>query len=74
MQWYNRTVEWRPRKFIKTLHEIKNTIEENNLHRSKKLTGIDKKMSFKILNTKSSKSNTRYEIFKEIKEKCLSSN
>ena len=44
MQWYNRTVKWQPRKFIKTLHVIKNTIEENNLHRSKKLIDVDKKL------------------------------
>ena len=71
MQWYNRTVEWRPRKFIKTLHGIKNTTEENNLHRSKKLIDVDKKLSYKILNTKSSDSITKYETFKEVKRKMF---
>ena len=45
LQWYNRTVEWRPRKFVKTLHEIKNTITETKLHRSKKLVDVNKKIS-----------------------------
>ena len=71
MQWYNRTVEWRPRKFIKTLHIIKNTIEKNNLHSSKKLIDVNKKISYKILNTKSSDSITTYETFKEVKRKMF---
>ena len=64
-------MEWRPRKFIKTLHGIKNTTEENNLHRSKKLIDVDKKLSYKILNAKSSDSITTYETFKEVKRKMF---
>ena len=71
MQWYNRTVKWQLRKFIKILHGIKNTTEENNLHRSKKLIDVDKKLSYKILNNKSSNSITIYETFKEVKRKMF---
>ena len=57
MQWYNRTVEWRPRKFIKTLKT--------------QPIDVDKKLLYKILNTKSSDSITTYETFKEVKRKMF---
>ena len=50
MSFYNITVEDDNRKFIKSLHKIRNDLKEENLKRFNNFDNIDKHLSYKILN------------------------
>ena len=48
--WYNIKVEMGTRKFTKLLNQTRRCLESENLKRIEKLSNIDKKISYKILN------------------------
>src|SRR5205085_11953983 len=48
--WYNITIENNPRKFVKTLYQIRNEELADNLKRMKRFEDANKKISYKILN------------------------
>ena len=48
--WYNIKVEMGARKFTKILNQTRRSLESENLKRIEKLSNIDKKISYKILN------------------------
>jgi len=51
LNWYNTTVEENNRYFVKKLNKIRREIDESNLKRFKNLSNLDKKLSYKILNS-----------------------
>ena len=68
--WYNITIESNPRSFVKSLYQIRNEELADNLHRMKKFEKANKKLSYKILNTKIDQENKgNYESFKDARFK-----
>ena len=50
MSFYNITVKDNNRRFIKSLHKIRNDLKEESLKRFNNFDNIDKHLSYKILN------------------------
>ena len=64
--WYNITIENNPRSFVKTLYQIRDEELADNLQRMKKFEKANKKLSYKILNTRIEQENKSYhESFKD---------
>ena len=61
------------RKFTKILNQTRRSLESENLKRIEKLSNIDKKMSYKILNANRDNTTTgrQYLTFKENKKKAF---
>ena len=71
--WYNIKVEMDARKFTKILNQTKRSLESENLKRIEKLSNIDKKISYKILNANRDNTSTgrQYLTFKENRRKAF---
>src|SRR2546423_14752425 len=73
ISWYNIKVEMGARKFTKLLNQTRRSLESENLKRIEKLSNIDKKISYKILNANRDNTSTgrQYLTFKENRRKAF---
>jgi len=71
--WYNIKVEMGARKFTKLLNQTRRSLESENLKQIEKLSNIDKKISYKILNANRDDTSTgrQYLTFKENRRKAF---
>ena len=71
--WYNIKVKMGARKFTKLLNQTRRSLESENLKRIAKLSNIDKKISYKILNANRDNTSTgrQYLTFKENRRKAF---